>query len=157
MTDDIGRTLARRRKSPRIIGAIVGVIVAYALCHERLWSGISWYWNVGCWIEVGGVAGISVGQWFEQHIPRFRSSDGPAVIGGVLGMATLAVAWAAMPHGFAAIVGSVGRALLGAYLGFMAVEVMTYKTYASARYTTDWIANVVRQVAQDKTELVRHG
>ena len=26
-----------------------------------------------------------------------------------------------------------------------------------ARYTTDWIANVVRQVAQDKKELVGHG
>jgi len=26
-----------------------------------------------------------------------------------------------------------------------------------ARYTTDWIAAVVRQVAQDKKELVSHG
>ena len=26
-----------------------------------------------------------------------------------------------------------------------------------ARYTTDWIADVVRQVAQDKKELVGHG
>ena len=65
MKDDIERTMAHRRKRPRITGAIVGAVVFYALYHERLWAGISWYWNACWWIAAGLVAGISAGQWFE--------------------------------------------------------------------------------------------
>ena len=118
----------RRRAVLSAAGAIVGAVGCYGLYHQRLWAvlwpGASWYWD-GFWsILMGLLAGGSTGEWLARRIPRFQRSDGPGIFGADFGVGIMAAVWLSLPIGSAAIVGTVCRVLLGAYLGSFFVELI---------------------------------
>jgi hypothetical protein len=119
----------RRRKILRTTGAVVGALSYYLVFDERLWPGWSWYVGGLCWVLLGHLAGVYVGQWTKHRVPRFRRSDGPELFGSMCGVLVTAAAWWYVPLALTAIIGSLCRAIVGAYVGFMMVDVSTYTAY----------------------------
>ncbi len=119
----------RRRKTLKSIGAVAGALIYYLAFDVWFWPIWTWYVNGLCWTLLGHLAGVYAGQWLAERVPRFRRSDGPFLIGSLCGVLVTAAAWWDVPVGLTAIIGSLGRASLGAYLGFMMVELSTYERY----------------------------
>jgi hypothetical protein len=116
--------ISRARFWSRIaVASVVGATVFTLIFWGYVWG---WWWDGFYLFLAGMLLGQSVGLAIQSRVPAWRGSDGPMVIGAVLGDAVMVILWLSLPASVVTILGYVARGIAGAAIGSFFVVVAEF-------------------------------
>lgn len=111
--------MSRKSCVSRFAVLAITLSLAGAAFYLFLFSELGWWGDGFCLALMGMVLGQSVGFYIMARIPRWRLSDGPAVIGNAVGILVMVAVWLSLSEDAVRTLGQVARALVGGFVGLL--------------------------------------